>query len=421
MTVETTNNRINYTGDGATEDFAFTFKTFDENTIKVYEDNVLTVGAVTVSLNSNQDLAPGGSVNVVPAPAIDVVVSVKREEILSQGVDYTTGDQFPADTHEGALDKLTFIDQQQQDELDRTAKGGNDAGAGVDYTLPLPIAGKAIKWNATADGFENSTEDPDNSVALAQQAVLDAQAQVVLAAAQVVLCQAEVVNAQTEVANAQAEVALAAAQAVAADASRVLAEAAQAAAEAAQTAAEAAAAGVNLPSVGAGDAAKLLRVNGAETGFELDSPIGDFCNNENDNLMSAVVLDCGSPDLAASTWESVGPTGSGADHIWTALDSVPDGADFIEVDVYIRVGSAPAQTEVYGGLYSRPLGSVSSTNRTTNLQELHLEGNSGTWRITQRKTRKLKMDTNRMFELRYSMIANILNAELLLIGYGYNR
>ena len=47
------------------------------------------------------------------------------------------------------------------------------------------------------------------------------------------------------------------------------AQAAEAAAEAAQLAAEAAAAEVNLPSIVGGDAGKILRVNGAEDGYEL--------------------------------------------------------------------------------------------------------------------------------------------------------
>lgn len=53
------------------------------------------------------------------------------------------------------------------------------------------------------------------------------------------------------------------------------AEAAEAAAQAAQGAAEAAAAGVNLPSIVGGDTGKILRVNGAEDGYELTAALLD--------------------------------------------------------------------------------------------------------------------------------------------------
>lgn len=53
------------------------------------------------------------------------------------------------------------------------------------------------------------------------------------------------------------------------------AEAAEAAAQAAQAAAEAAAAGVSLPSIVGGDTGKILRVNGAEDGYELTAALLD--------------------------------------------------------------------------------------------------------------------------------------------------
>ena len=44
--------------------------------------------------------------------------------------------------------------------------------------------------------------------------------------------------------------------------------------------------------------------------------------------------------VPVSTWESVGPTGSGADNIWTALDNLPTTAKFIEVFIEYRSNGA---------------------------------------------------------------------------------
>ena len=57
----------------------------------------------------------------VTAPASGVTVIIKRNLTLTQGTDYVANDPFPAESHEEALDRLTFITQGIQ-ELDRTIK-----------------------------------------------------------------------------------------------------------------------------------------------------------------------------------------------------------------------------------------------------------------------------------------------------------
>lgn len=46
--------------------------------------------------------------------------------------------------------------------------------------------------------------------------------------------------------------------------------------------------------------------------------------------------------MSALTWESVGPTGSGADNIWAALDNVPSNVKAIIVEVYLQHTSSAA-------------------------------------------------------------------------------
>ena len=55
-------------------------------------------------------------------PASGETVVIQRELALTQGTDYVENDPFPAESHEDALDRLTFITQQQQEEIDRAIK-----------------------------------------------------------------------------------------------------------------------------------------------------------------------------------------------------------------------------------------------------------------------------------------------------------
>jgi hypothetical protein len=91
------------------------------------------------------------------------ILSIRRVRPLTQDTDIRNqGDFFP-ESHEDEFDKLTMVDQQQQDELDRSFKLPETIDpADFDASLPpditdLDSAGKAIVVNATADGLELST------------------------------------------------------------------------------------------------------------------------------------------------------------------------------------------------------------------------------------------------------------------------
>ncbi|MEL0116433.1 MAG: hypothetical protein VW739_01830 [Pelagibacteraceae bacterium] len=66
--------------------------------------------------------AGGGNVTFVTAPASGKTVVIRRESAQTQTTDYTPNDPFPAEAHEDALDKITFIAQEIQEELDRAIK-----------------------------------------------------------------------------------------------------------------------------------------------------------------------------------------------------------------------------------------------------------------------------------------------------------
>ena len=48
--------------------------------------------------------------------------------------------------------------------------------------------------------------------------------------------------------------------------------------------------------------------------------------------------------ITTATWETVGPTGSGADNIWTEMDNLPDNATAILVSIRVGVSTTDANT-----------------------------------------------------------------------------
>lgn len=63
----------------------------------------------------------------------------------------------------------------------------------------------------------------------------------------------------------------------------------------------------------------------------LASENGIFTNHAGGNPLVAEDTFAPTTSVTENAWESVGPTGSGADNIWTALDALPSTIDWIEV------------------------------------------------------------------------------------------
>ena len=108
MTIQDTNNSIEYTGDGVTVAFAYNFRVDRAEDMKVYFDLVPVPSGWQIS---GLGEATGGTVTFNTAPAVDVGIVLVREIAIEQLVDYKPYDPFPANTQEFALDKLTMICQ----------------------------------------------------------------------------------------------------------------------------------------------------------------------------------------------------------------------------------------------------------------------------------------------------------------------
>ena len=129
MTVSSATTRNSYSGNASNDTFAYGFKIFDDDDIKVIIRTDST-GAETVKTKTthytvtNVGNSSGGNVVFTSGniPASGETVVLLRTTARTQLTDYVANDPFPAETHENALDKLTFIAQELQEEVGRSLK-----------------------------------------------------------------------------------------------------------------------------------------------------------------------------------------------------------------------------------------------------------------------------------------------------------
>ena len=141
MTVSSTTTKNSYSGNGSTHSFAYGFKIFADADLTVIirsSTGVETVKTLnTHYIVTNAGNSSGGNVlfkfntgnssdahhsSTDNRPASGETVVIRRNLTLTQGTDYVENDPFPAESHENALDRVTFITQQLQEELDRSIK-----------------------------------------------------------------------------------------------------------------------------------------------------------------------------------------------------------------------------------------------------------------------------------------------------------
>lgn len=351
MTISNTDNKTRVGGNGSVVAFSFSFSILDESELQVSKidtsvsPEVATLQVITtdytVAINTDSE---GGTVTYIVAPTADEDSFIKRVNTLDQLTDIPRESNFPEESMENALDKLTKIVIQLNETLGRAVLLP-EFSLSSSPELPEPDEGKGILWDASGN-FVNTSEKLEDliaaaaaSAAAAAASAAAASASAAAAAASAAAASASASTASTKAneADASASAAVisaaaalasevaAAASAVAALASEVAAELAEINAQTAETnaqtaetnasnsaaaaltsennastsetnafnsasaasvsaanalssennaaasaaAAAASAASINTPTLGAGDAQKLLEVNATEDGYDL--------------------------------------------------------------------------------------------------------------------------------------------------------
>jgi hypothetical protein len=82
------------------------------------------------------------------------VLTILRFILRTQEVDFLNGDSLDERNIEGMGDKLTMMVQDLDEKIGRSVLlPPSSSVTGIE--LPIPAAGKLIRWKATLDGFEN--------------------------------------------------------------------------------------------------------------------------------------------------------------------------------------------------------------------------------------------------------------------------
>jgi len=150
---------------------------------------------------------------------------------------------------------------------------------------------------------------------------------------------------------------------------------------------------------------------------------GAFVTNTNGNPnISDTTIDV-STEVTLNTWESVGPTGSGANNIWAAMDTIPAGVDWVEIKIFhsgltsasgadgldisyvaIRKGGGTQITSINN--YVSMLGAYTSAAANAAAKAIPFV--------------KVPVDSSLIFDINYSNTFELVNIELYIVGYGYN-
>ncbi len=128
MTISTTNIKNSYAGNSNTSVFQYTFKILANTELQVIiraSSGTETVKTLTTHYTvSGVGNASGGNVTFTSGniPATGETVVIRRVTAQTQNLDLVENDPFSAETVESAFDKLTSINQELQEQLDRSIK-----------------------------------------------------------------------------------------------------------------------------------------------------------------------------------------------------------------------------------------------------------------------------------------------------------
>ena len=178
MTVATSTNRVDYTGNGSTTVFSFSFRIFANSDLVVTRATPAGV-ETTLVLGTDYTVTGagsynGGSVTLASALANNYKLTILRELDLTQETDLRNQGSFFAETHEDVFDRMTMVAQQLQEQIDRSAKlpitSAEDTEALIaDIVLLADISGDI---GTVADNIADIQNAEENATAAAASAAL---------------------------------------------------------------------------------------------------------------------------------------------------------------------------------------------------------------------------------------------------------
>lgn len=207
MTITTSTARTQYSGNGSTTNFATGFYFTSNSQIKVIR-TVIATGVDTTLVNPTDFTVTGagnpagGTVACVVAPASGTRLTIFRQDDFTQNVNLTAYENFPAETVEDALDKLTIQTTGLNDAVNRSLQFSPGSTVTSAFTIESPIANRGLKYNASGTGIINTTDDPDGIVSAAAASASAAASSASSASTSASTATTQASNASTSASNA---------------------------------------------------------------------------------------------------------------------------------------------------------------------------------------------------------------------------
>lgn len=195
MSFASTTNRMDYVGNGNVDTYAYSFRIFSNTDLRVSirdtdNEETLLVLSTDYTVTGVGSTAGGNVVLVNSGQAwLDAdgdlksgyAITIRRVRPLTQATDIRNQGDGYRETLEDTFDHAIMIDQQQQDEIDRSMKLPESvATSAFDPTLPADIGGTVSKvplTNEDGDGFAPAEDWPSaDNINNAQAYASNAQA-----------------------------------------------------------------------------------------------------------------------------------------------------------------------------------------------------------------------------------------------------
>ncbi len=106
---------------------------------------------------TNSDYSDGGRITTTETYASGITLIARMVIVLTQAANFTEGMATLYESFERGLDKLTRIDQQQGERIDRCLSFTDASGETGNGILPVPAALKVLQWNTDGDALQNLT------------------------------------------------------------------------------------------------------------------------------------------------------------------------------------------------------------------------------------------------------------------------
>jgi len=181
MSVNSTDNKVIYTGDGSTDIFPYTFKIYAESDLIVERVTIATGAVATGILDthytvSGEGTETGGNVTTIGdwenTSALYKIV-IRRKLPLTQEIEFVDNVGTPAATYKEGFDRLCMICQSLQEQIDRSLLRDPTQTSAI--TFPGASANKLIGWNTAGTALENKETLDEDVLASAAALLVDAQ------------------------------------------------------------------------------------------------------------------------------------------------------------------------------------------------------------------------------------------------------